>query len=204
MLREPNVLAFNNLPDGKTVDEICDISIKHDMPVYARTQGRNCVDAIRAVAKLKPDLGKLAKLLKFVVCMRTLRRLCPKRRVEYPPHPKLLQKLGLPVGRVASLYQPFIFRQGMLDEDEEEIQPCEHCSGIGYKGLTGIFELLTVGDDMKKAIVQKADSKSLNKIAAANRHVSMRQEGAILVAKGETSVEELQRVLAAKQKSKAK
>ncbi len=204
MLREPNVLAFNDLPDGKSVDEICDLSNKYNMPVYVRAQGRNCIEAIRRVAKLKPDLGKFAKLLKFVVCMRTLRRLCPKCRIEYPPHPKLLQKLGLPVGRVASLYQPFIYRQGMLDEDEEEIQPCEHCSGIGYKGLTGIFELLTVTDELKKAIAQKADTKSLTKIAAANRHVSMRQEGAILVAKGETSVEELQRVLTAKPKSKAK
>lgn len=198
LLREPNVLAFNNLPDGKSVDEICDISNQHDMPVYVRAQGRNCIDAIRRVSKLKPDLGKFAKLLKFVVCMRTLRRLCPKCRIEYPPHPNLLKKLGLPAGRVGKLYKPFIFRKGMLDEDEEEIQPCEHCSGIGYKGLTGIFELLTVTDELKKAIAKKADSKTLQKIAAANRHVSMLQEGAILVAKGATSVEELQRVLAAK------
>ena len=76
--------------------------------------------------------------------------------------------------------------------------PCDHCSGIGYKGLTGIFELLTVTDELKKAVAKNADSKTLKKIAAANRHVSMRQEGAILVAKGETSVEELQRVLSAK------
>ena len=86
----------------------------------------------------------------------------------------------------------------MLDEDEEEIVPCDNCQGIGYKGLTGIFELLTVNDELKKAIANKADSKTMKKIAAANRHVSMRQEGAILVAKGATSVEELQRVLAAK------
>jgi len=187
MLREPNVLAFNNLPDGKAVDDICDISNQHDMPVYVRSQGRNCVDAVRRVAKLKPD-----------ICMRTLRRLCPKCRIEYPPHPKLLQKLGLPVGRVAALYKPFIYRAGMLDEDEEEIVPCDHCSGIGYKSLTGIFELLTVTDELKKAIAKNADSKTMKKIAAANRHVSMRQEGAILVAKGETSVEELQRVLSGK------
>lgn len=198
MLREPNVLAFNDLPDGKTVNEICDVSNEHDIPVYVRAQGRNCIDAIRRVAKLQPDLNKFAKLLNFVVCMRTVRRLCPKCRIEYPPHPKLLKKLGLPVGRVGSLFQPMIYREGMLDEDEEEIQPCEHCSGIGYKNLTGIFELLTVNDELKKAIAKKADSKTLKEIAAANRHVSMRQEGAILVAKGATSVEELQRVLAAK------
>ena len=198
MLREPNVLAFNDLPDGKTVTEICDMSNEHDLPVYVRAQGRNCIDAIRRVAKLKPDLAKYAKLLNYVICMRTVRRLCPKCRVEYPPHPKLLKKLGLPVGRVGSLYQPFIFQAGMLDEDEEEIVPCDNCQGIGYKGLTGIFELLTVNDELKKAIANKADSKTMKKIAAANRHVSMRQEGAILVAKGATSVEELQRVLAAK------
>ncbi len=198
MLREPNVLAFNDLPDGKTVNEICDLSNEHDMPVYTRVPGRNCVDAIRRVAKLQPDLKKFAKLLNYVVCMRTVRRLCPKCRIEYPPHPKLLEKLGLPVGRVASLYQPMIYKVGMVDENEEEIRPCDHCSGIGYKGLTGIFELLTVNDEMKKAIAKNADSSVLKKIAAAGRHISMRQEGAVLVAKGATSVEELQRVLAAK------
>ena len=198
LLREPNVLAFNDLPDAKTVDNICDLSIKHDISVYLRNTGRNCIDAIRRVAALKADMVKFSKLLNHVICMRTVRKLCPKCRISFPPHPKLLEKLGLPAGRVAQLYQPNIFKPGMVDENEEEILPCSHCSGIGYKGLTGIFELLVVGDDMKKAISKNADSNKLKKIAADNRHISMRQEGAILVAKGTTSVEELQRVLSSK------
>lgn len=198
LLKEPNVLGFNDIPDGKSLNDMMGISTTHDMPIFVRAPGRNCVDALMRVLALKPDVKKFASLLTVVVCMRRLRKLCPKCKVAYKPHPDLLRKLGLPPGRIAEIYRPFVYREGMVDEDEQEIEPCETCGGIGYFELTGIFEMLEVNEKMKQALTKQPKPETIKAIAQQSRQVAIRQEGALLIAQGITSVEELQRVLSLK------
>jgi len=174
------------------------ISTDNDMPVFLRTPGRNCIDALLRVLALKPDTEKLANLLTLVVCMRKLRKLCQTCKVAYAPHPDLLRKLGLPPDRITEIYRPFIYREGMVDENEDEIDPCKDCGGIGYYGLTGIFEMLHIDEKIKEALMKKPKPDTLKSLARKGRQVSMRQEGALLIAQGITSVEELQRVLSLK------
>lgn len=83
----------------------------------------------------------------------------------------------------------------MLDEDQNEIQPCTTCTGIGYRGRTGIFELLKMNDQLREAAERKPQFKTLAAIAKANGHITLQQEAAIVIAQGTTSVEELQRML---------
>jgi len=121
--------------------------------------------------------------------------LCERCRIEYKPRPELLEKLGLPAGRVGILYRPFVWKPGAVDENEQEIEACEHCSGIGYRGRTGLFEMLEVNDEFRQTLATKPSMKTLQKIAQDNGHLSLMKEGAILIAKGTTSVDELQRIL---------
>lgn len=198
LLKEPNVLGFNDLPDGKSLNDMMGISTTHDMPVFVRGPGRSCIDALMRVLALKPDVEKFASLLTMVVCMRRLRKLCPQCKVGYKPHPDLMRKLGLPPGRIAEIFKPLVYQQGMVDEDEREIEPCKKCGGIGYFELTGIFEMLEVNEKMKRAILKQPKPEIINAIAQQSRQVTMRQEGALLIAQGITSVEELQRILSVK------
>ena len=198
LLKEPDVFAFNHIPDGKALNEMMGLSTEHDMPIFVRAPARNCIEAVLRVRALKPDVQKYATLLSTVVCMRRLRKLCQDCRVTYKPHPELLKKLGLPPGRIAELYRPFIYRKGMLDEEENEIEPCKSCGGIGYFGLTGVFEMLEINDQIRAAIMKDPKPQVIKAIAAKSRQVSMLQEGALLVAQGITSVEELQKMLSQK------
>lgn len=197
LLKEPDVLAFTDLPDGKMVDNVINLSRDHELPVFTRIPGKGAIDATLRMMVLKPDRKKFVKHLSGVVCMRLVRKLCEKCRIGFKPHPSLLQKLGLPPGRIAELYKPFIYRPGMLDEEENEIEPCKRCCGLGYRGRTGLIEFLTVSDDLREAMISKPKLETLSAIAADNGHVSLKQEGLVLVAKGTTSLEELQRVLKA-------
>jgi type II secretory ATPase GspE/PulE/Tfp pilus assembly ATPase PilB-like protein len=149
---------------------------------------------LRLIAK-KPDAKKFVDHLSGIASMRIIRKLCDSCKIAFTPHPQLLQKLGLPPGRVAELFQPFVHRPDMVDDDENPIPPCPECSGVGFKGRTGLFEFLTMTDDLRKAIVQKPQLKYLQAVAEQGGHVSMKMEGVLLIAKGLTSVDELQRVL---------
>lgn len=196
ILREPDVLAFPALPNGKMLDGLCDISLKHEIPCYFRHQGKNAIDALlRTIALGLPDPKKFVDGLTGVLCMRLIRKLCTDCRMEYAPHPQLLQKLGLPPGRIERLYRPFVFKPGMVDENQNEIDPCPTCSGIGYKGRTGVFELLKMTDAVKSAAKKSPTMATLVSVAKQERHINLTQEASVLIAKGTTSVEELQRML---------
>ena len=197
LLREPDVLSLPELTDGGLIDEFVKTSKVNEIPVYLRNPGKNAIDALLRVFALNPDRAKLLELLSGVLCMRLVRKLCEDCRVPYQPHPQLLQKLGLPAGRIEKLYRPFVFKPGMVDEEQNEILPCTTCNGIGYRGRTGIFELLKINDAIRQEAARKPQFNSLMAIAKANGHISLQQEAAIVIAQGITSVEELQRMLQA-------
>lgn len=197
LLKQPDVLAFPELADGKLLNQIIDLSNDKHIPMFTRIPGKHCIDAMLRVLLLKPDVEKFAEILTCVVSMRLIRLLCEDCKIGFRPHPTLLQKLGLPQGRVAELFKPFIFQPGMVDEDEKEIEPCPKCSGIGYRGRQGLFEMLVINPELRQALVSTPKAGQLSAIAKRHGHISMQMEGIVLVASGKTSVEELQRVLKA-------
>ena len=194
LLLEPNVLAFTDPASKDVVDEIIGLSEKNYL-VLTRVHGKHCLDALLRFLVYKPNLKRLSEQLQSVVCMRVIRKLCEECRIPYTPHPKLLAQLGIPQGRVRHFFKAFEFEPGMLDEDENEIEPCSHCAGIGYRERTGIFEVLQVTDPFRKVLREKPRMDHMMAAAKASRHISMREMGILAVASGLTSLEELQRVL---------
>lgn len=161
---------------------------------FSRIHGKNAVDGLTRLMELKPDGVRLSKNLKGILAMRVVRKLCETCRMPFVPDKKLLDSLGIPEGRVRQIYRPYIFTPGQLDQKGQEIPPCPSCMGTGYKGRTGIFELLKVTDAVGKVIAAGAPTNQLQDAIAKSGHVSMREEAVLLVAKGVTSLEELQRV----------
>jgi type II secretory ATPase GspE/PulE/Tfp pilus assembly ATPase PilB-like protein len=177
------------------IDNVVNLSRDHELPVFTRIAGKHAADATLRMLIKKPDRKNFVNLLSGVITMRMVRKLCESCRVGFRPNPKLLQKLGLPPGRIAELYKPFIYKPGMLDEDENEIEPCKKCCGIGYRGRTGIFEYLQINDEIRQVLIKNPKLESIAAVAAQHGHITLKQEGLVLVAKGTTSLEELQRVL---------
>ncbi len=72
--------------------------------------------------------------------------------------------------------------------------PCSRCAGWGYSGRTGIFELLTVNDDIRRAINRSASSTELMQLAQANGMQPLLIDGLAKVKAGVTTEEEVRRV----------
>jgi type II secretory ATPase GspE/PulE/Tfp pilus assembly ATPase PilB-like protein len=71
---------------------------------------------------------------------------------------------------------------------------CVHCSGTGYRGRSGIFELLAMSDALRELILQDARAHVL-KQAAVDRHMrTLREDGMLKVGRGETTLAEVLRV----------
>ena len=70
---------------------------------------------------------------------------------------------------------------------------CRRCNGTGYKGRSGIFELLILDDEMREAVNRSASSSELEKIAVKNGMITLKQDGEAKVAAGITTMDELNR-----------
>jgi general secretion pathway protein E len=71
---------------------------------------------------------------------------------------------------------------------------CPACNRSGYKGRTGIYEWLTVDDELRRLIHDRVDEQTLREHAGAHGMGSLRDDGMRLAAEGTVSLEEVLRV----------
>lgn len=204
LLKQPDVLVFPSLYS----DTVVKMAI-HQL----RTENKHIVTKVLANDPIEAFLFLLGtyktqakELLESVSCIlnqRLVRRLCDSCRQTFQPTPQLLQKLGIPPGKIGQLYQPFVAPPPEQRVDAKgnpiEIPICEKCSGKGYLGRVAVFELLNVTPDLRNAIVKYAKSPdSIRQIAKKLGHLSFQDEFILAVATGLTSLQELQRISQAK------
>jgi len=71
---------------------------------------------------------------------------------------------------------------------------CRNCLNTGYKGRSGIFELMILDDSINDLILKTSDSNSIEHMAVDRGMLTLRQDGAMKVLKGVTTVEEVLRI----------
>ncbi|MCK4300207.1 MAG: Flp pilus assembly complex ATPase component TadA [Planctomycetes bacterium] len=118
-----------------------------------------------------------------VVAQRLVRKICPHCAVDYKPNAALLNQLGLPTKGKG---RPKAFRRG---------EGCEHCFHTGYYGRTGIFEVLTMTEEIKDLIFRETTKEVLSQVARDLGMQTLRQSGLARVLDGTTTVQEFFRVI---------
>ena len=182
----PDVYVCRDLVNAESAKILFD-EIKDEDLVITAMRAREAAEALLRILQMKVPAKDFASVVTAVLYQRLIRLLCPECKVGYTPPPETLRKLGIPAGKVEQLFRP--------PKGEEIEKPCPTCQGLGYNGRTGIFELLVVTDQMKEILVKQPKLELLKKAARASRQRSLQEEGILLVAKGETSLPELMRVL---------
>lgn len=198
LLREPNAIAFPEIGSAENLNEMCRLAATAEVSIATRIHARHAVEAVVRALLFKPDIDLFVSALELVVCQRVVRKLCPGCKQAFTPHPQMLAQLGLPPERVNVLYRHFQLRpEDLVDErgNPREVVPCEQCGGLGYLERTGVFELLRIDDRFREVLKTSPTVGALNQAAHQSGHISLKDEGVLLVARGETSLEELQRVL---------
>lgn len=182
----PAVWLVRDFVDADTAKLLME-EIDLDRLVVTTVQAGDVAEACLRLLKQKVPHKEFAQELLGVLNTRLIRKLCLTCRVEYEASPALLKKLGIPPGKVSKLYRP--------PNAEEADKPCKACAGLGYSGRTGLFELLVVDDQFRQKLRKEPKIDVLRKAARAAGMRTLQEEGVLLVAKGVTSLQELQRIL---------
>lgn len=183
----PNVYVMRDFSDPEASKLLIGEARDEERLVITTVQAKDAAEALLRILQLKVPHRDFASIVTAVCCTRLIRKLCDSCKVAYPPPPELLKKLGIPPGKVETLYRS--------PKPEEIEKPCKECSGIGLKGRTALFELLVVDDKVREVLLKQPKVDLLRKAARLAGMRTFQEEGVLLVAKGVTSLAELQRVL---------
>ncbi|MEC9095923.1 MAG: ATPase, T2SS/T4P/T4SS family [Planctomycetota bacterium] len=191
-LKEPDVYVLPYVPDKETLEMLCDETLNSNRMSIISINANDGVEAIHKIRSLGVAPDKFAKCLNGVMHMRLCRKLCDNCKQPFQPGPQYIQQIGLPPSHVQVLYQHF---QPVPDENGLLPEPCYACSGKGFAGRTGIFELIGMDDQLRQAVATQPDLDVIRQLAQQLGHRSTQQEGVLHLARGITSIQELQRAL---------
>ncbi|MFQ6097028.1 MAG: GspE/PulE family protein [Armatimonadota bacterium] len=103
--------------------------------------------------------------------------------------------LGVVATRLIRLCCPMCSRNSHGDNGGQPVTTCGHCGGSGFKGRTGVFEVMECTDEIRRLILARADTPDIRDAALADGMISMEQAGREKVAAGLTTMAEIARVL---------
>jgi type II secretory ATPase GspE/PulE/Tfp pilus assembly ATPase PilB-like protein/CheY-like chemotaxis protein len=175
--QDPDVILVGEIRDRETAT----IAVQASLTGHLVLSTLHTIDAGSSIARLV-DIGiepyKLAAALKGVVAQRLLRRLCVHcRKVSSEPVPPRLHR-WIPADTV--LYSPV---------------GCSECAKTGYYGRMAVVEVLLVDEDVDQAIAANESADRITEVARANGMRTLWDSGITHVRDGQTSLEEVLRVL---------
>ncbi len=175
--QDPDVIMVGEIRDLETAQIAVQASLTGHL-VFATLHTNDAVSAVTRLVDMGVEPFLLASSLIGIGAQRLVRRLCVECRKPVTPYPAHLLAMGS-APPDATLYTA---------------QACLACNRSGYRGRTGIYELLTVDDELRRLIHDRASEQKLREYAIARGMRSLRDDGMRWVAQGVTSLEEVVRV----------
>jgi type II secretion system protein E len=178
--QDPDIIMIGEIRDFETAE----IAIRASLTGHLVFSTLHTNDAAGAVTRLL-DMGVepflVASSLEAVVAQRLVRRLCKDCKRPAKPDRLFLESIAFPVENLSST---LIY----------EAVGCEKCRSTGFRGRTGLYELLQVTDEIEPLILQRSSSNAIKQKAVSRGMRSLRDDGWAKVLEGVTTVEEVLRV----------
>jgi general secretion pathway protein E len=175
--QDPDVVMIGEIRDLETAQIAVQASLTGHL-VLATLHTNDAAGAVTRLVDMGVEPFLLASSLLGVLAQRLVRRLCPECRRPYTPDATELALLS----------------QSAVPRELYAASGCPTCNMTGYRGRTGIYELLTVDEELRRMIHDGAAEQALRDYGLAHGLTPLRQDGMRWVAAGETTLEEVLRV----------
>lgn len=185
MLRQdPDVIMVGEMRDTETAQIAIQASLTGHL-VFSTLHTNNAVASVIRLIDMGIEPFLVSSTVTAIIAQRLVRKICPHCREKYEvPWEELL---ALNFDRYISKedYSGYLWRAN----------GCEKCLRTGYQGRVGIYELLLMNDPLRHAISASADAAVLKDIAMKNGMKELKQDCSLKVLSGETTLDEMLRVV---------
>ncbi|MEO8306494.1 MAG: GspE/PulE family protein [Pseudomonadota bacterium] len=177
---DPDKIMVGEIRDPETAQIAIQSALTGHL-VFTTVHANNVFDVMGRFVHMGVDSYSFVAALSGILAQRLVRLVCEQCAVSHSPSRQLLEDSRLQV----SAHAAYEFRAG---------QGCMHCRGTGYKGRKAVGELLTLDDEIREAIIARAPVRQLKELAHRSGVRLIRQAALELVRRGETTLEEVNRV----------
>jgi type IV pilus assembly protein PilB len=182
---DPDVVMIGEIRDYETAK----ISVEAALTGHLVLATLHTNDAPAAVARLT-EMGVepflTASAVDCVIAQRLARRLCERCKEPVKLERELLEALDFPFRLLNESEAPLDFHKPV---------GCKQCGGTGYKGRVGIYELMTVDEEVKEMILKRTSAGEIAHAAEQAGMMRLREDGLLKAARGITTVEEVLRTV---------
>jgi general secretion pathway protein E len=177
---DPDKIMVGEIRDPETAQIAIQSALTGHL-VFTTVHANNVFDVMGRFVHMGVDTYSFVAALSAILAQRLVRVICEQCATSCIPPRRLLEESQLPVTAGAE----YDFRIG---------RGCRHCRGTGYHGRRAVGELMVLNDELREAIIARAPVRQLKQLAHDCGVRLIRQAALDLVRRGETTLEEVNRV----------
>ncbi|MCX7819798.1 MAG: type II secretion system ATPase GspE [Kiritimatiellae bacterium] len=176
----PNIIMIGEIRDLETAEIAVNASLTGHL-VFSTLHTNDAPSAVTRLVDIGVKPFLVASSTRAIMAQRLVRRICTKCKEEYEPSDHELRLLGSAAAQVehATLYRG---------------KGCSDCSGTGYRGRIGIYEIFVLNDEVRHLINAQVSSTELRNAARRLGMRTLREDGLRKVVAGITTLDEVFRV----------
>ena len=179
---DPDIILLGEIRDHETAQIAIEAALTGHL-VLSTLHTNDAPSAINRLIEMGIEPFLVGSALDCVLAQRLARRLCPKCKEAYQPSRDSLVANRFPWPEEVEV--PTLYRA----------VGCGACSKTGYKGRLALHEVMTVSEDIERLAVDRASADAIGRIAQDQGMTTLRNDGLEKVLLGNTSIEEILRVV---------
>jgi type II secretory ATPase GspE/PulE/Tfp pilus assembly ATPase PilB-like protein len=191
--QDPDIIMVGEIRDQETIQVAIEASLTGHL-VLSTIHTNSAVETLTRIDNMGIPPFLMASSIELIIAQRLVRKLCPSCHVQYELEPEMyervklaLENIGVPGKVTPEQIQNKMFWKGSPSG-------CPQCDGIGYKGRVGLYEIMSMNNEIRKMILDRGSAVEIEKAALRNGMVSLEQDGVLKAIQGLTSLDEIYRV----------
>ncbi len=176
--QDPDVIMVGEIRDAQTADIAIQAALTGHL-VFSTVHTNDAAGAITRLLDMGVENYLISSAILGVLAQRLVRMICRNCIKPTIIAPALMAEFDV---------------RGKDDTKAFHGKGCKECSHTGFRGRTGIYELLVIDDEIRQLILNKATSQLIREAAHKKGMITLREDGWKKIAEGITTVEEVLRV----------
>lgn len=186
--QDPNIIMIGEIRDEETADLVINAALTGHI-VLSTLHTNSSVGVIPRLIDMGVRPFLIPSTLRVVIAQRLIRSLCPKCKIKIKPLEKVRDYI---LERVKNM--PVDTKKSLKISEQLTIysaKGCEDCGFTGYSSRIGLFEVLSMTDELAETIQKGSLENLILKVAQKQGMLTMEQEGILKVLSGQTTIEEI-------------
>lgn len=188
--QDPDVIMVGEVRDVETARMAIQSSLTGHL-VFSTLHTNDSAGAVTRLLDFGVEPYLVSSSLIAVMAQRLVRRVCPDCRQDYHPTDHELRELGI-----------LSAENGLINGGQNGGEKptfyigagCDRCFQTGYRGRTGIYELMMIDDEVQELVYKRKSAGIIKKVAIESGMQTLRMDGARKVMSGLTTIAEILRV----------